>query len=98
MILQDGQEIVKTGTFLYDENIVCDVVIVRGPICYGTGDDEDPPELANDHQRETFYIHYGSSTERGHYNAGVGDHPTLQAAIAAVEAAPGFGSTVKWSD
>ena len=56
LMLQDGQEVVKTGTFLYDGRITCDVVIVRGPICYGSGDSEDFPEYADDHEQETFYI------------------------------------------
>ena len=97
-MLQEGQKIVKTGTFLYDGQITCDVVIVRGPICYGSGDYEDSPEYADDHERETFYIHYGSTTERGRYNAGGGGPPTLSAAISIVESAPGFGSTVEWID
>ena len=58
LILQEGQAVVKTGTFLYDGQITCDVVIVRGPICYGSGDYEDPPEFVRDHEQETFYIHY----------------------------------------
>ncbi len=98
LILQEGQEIIKSGTFLYDGLVTCDVVIVRGPICYGSGDYEDPPEIADDHQRETFYIHYGSTTERGRYNAGGGGYPSLQEAIAAVKGARGFGPKVEWSD
>ena len=98
LILQEGQEVIRAGIFLYDGKVSCDVVIVRGPICYGSGDYEDPPELADDHEQEMFYIHYGSTTERGRYNAGGGSHATLSEAIAAVEAAPGFGPTVKWVD
>lgn len=96
MILQEGEEIVKTGTFLYDGLVTCDVVIVRGPICYGSGDYDDSPEIADDHRRETFYIHYGSTTERGRYNAGGGGYPSLQEAVAAVETAPSTGATVEW--
>lgn len=98
LILQEGQEVVKTGTFLYDGQITCDVVIVRGPICYGSGDYEDSPEFMDDHERETFYIHYGSTTERDRYNAGSGAYPTLLEAMAVLEVAAGFGPTVKWVD
>lgn len=98
LILQEGQEVIKTGTFLYDGQITYDVVIVRGPISYGSGDYEDSPEFADDHERETFYIHYGSTTGRDRYNAGSAARPTLLEAMAAVEAAPGFGPTVKWVD
>jgi hypothetical protein len=98
MILQAGQEVVKTGTFQYDGQITCDVRIVRGPNCYGSSDCEEPSDIADDHKRETFYIQYGSTTERGRYNAGGGGYLTLSDAIAVVEAAPGFGCTVRWAD
>lgn len=78
--------------------MTCDVVIVRGPICYGSGDYEDSPEFMDDHERETFYIHYGSTTERDRYNAGSGAYPTLLEAMAVLEVAAGFGPTVKWVD
>jgi hypothetical protein len=96
--LQAGQEVVKTGTFLYDGQITCDVRIVRGPIFYGSGDYEDPLEIADDHEREIFCVQYGSPTKRGCYNAGGGSYPTLSDAIDAVEATPGLGCTVKWAD
>jgi hypothetical protein len=98
MILQPGQQIVKTGTFVYAEQVICDLIIVRGPICFGSGDYEDPPEIADDHERETFYIWYGSTTLSGHYNAGGGAFPTLEEAVSAVERAPGIGHTVCWND
>ncbi|NRR32447.1 hypothetical protein HSX11_19965 [Oxalobacteraceae bacterium] len=98
MSLQADEEIVKTGTFLYDALVTCDVRIVRSPICYGSGDHEDPPEIADDHARETFYIQYGSTTERGRYTSGGRGYPTLSDAVDVVEGAPGFGSSVQWRD
>jgi len=98
MNLQPGNEVAKTGTFLYAGEITCDIRIVRSPVRYGSGDCEDPPELADDHERETFYIEYGSTTLRGHYNAGGGSYPTLYEAMRAAEAAPGIGSSVQWHD
>ncbi|MCD2516890.1 hypothetical protein LQ564_11290 [Massilia sp. G4R7] len=97
MLLQADQEIVKTGTFLYDGLVTCDVIIVRGPVLFGSGDAEDPPELAEDREQETFYIWYGSTTARGHFNAG-GARTTLAEAMKVVEEAPGIGSAVRWID
>ena len=46
-MLLDGT-VVKRGIFLYDATIVCDIRIVKTDVRYGTGDAEDPPEIADD--------------------------------------------------
>jgi hypothetical protein len=61
MNLQPDEEVAKTGTFLYDGEVICDIRIARSPVCHGSGDYEDPPEIATDHERETFYIEYEST-------------------------------------
>ncbi|WP_119965670.1 hypothetical protein [Simplicispira lacusdiani] len=94
--LQPGERVVREGTFLYDLQIECDVRIVYSPIHYGTGDWEDPPEIQNDLEQDTYYVQYGSTTERGRFNAGGGGHRSLPEAMAAAEAAPGIGPTVRW--
>lgn len=96
MTFEEWGEVVRTGTFLYDGAVICDLRIVRSPIRYGSGDWEDPPEIANDQELETFYVQYGSSTERGRFNAGGGGHDTLRDAMQATQAAPGIGPTVQW--
>jgi len=88
--------IVKQGTFLYDELVECDIRIIFSKIHYGTGDYEDPPEIANDLVQDTFYLQYGSTTQRGVYNAGGGGFPSIEAAIKYAESAAGIGHTIKW--
>jgi hypothetical protein len=88
--------VVKEGTFLYDDTVVCDLRIVHSLVRFGTGDYEDPPEIRDDAEHDTFYVEYGSTTERGVFNAGGGGHPTLFAAVGHAEAAPGFGKTIVW--
>lgn len=92
------QNIVKTGTFLYDGSAVCDVCIVQSPVRFGTGDNEDSPDVRDDAGIDTYYVFFGSPTERGRYNAGGGGYSSLAEAIANVEQRPGFGQSVKWSD
>ena len=87
---------VQVGTFLYDGQVVCDLRIVLSPERGGTGDYEDQPEVSDDADENTFYIEYGSTTSRGVFSTGGGGFPTLPAAIAHVEAMPGFGNTVRW--
>ena len=87
---------VQAGTFLYDGQVVCDLRIVLGPVRRGTGDYEDPPEVSDDADLDTFYVQYGSTTSRGAFNAVGGGFATLAAAVAQVESMPGVGNTVRW--
>ena len=94
--LSPNETVVKEGTFLYDGKIQCDVRIIHSPVRYGSGDYEDPPDIQNDVDQDTYYIQYGSTTERGVFNAGGGAYGSLADAIAGVEGAPGIGGTVRW--
>jgi hypothetical protein len=96
MSLFPGESVVQAGTFLYDDQVECDLRIVLSPVRRGTGDYEDPPEVSDDVDQDTFYIQYGSTTSRGVFNTGGGDFPTLSAAVAHVESMSGFGNTVRW--
>ena len=98
MELSLGESVVQAGTFLHDGELVCDLRIVLSPVRFGTGDHEDPPEISDDAVQDTFYIQYGSTTARGIFNAGGGGFSTLSAAVAHVEAMPGFGRTVRWAE
>ena len=91
------ENIVKAGTFLYDNSVLCDVCISFSPVCFGTGDYEDPPEIGEDVVVDTYYVFFGSTIERGRFNASGGGDPSLAEAVANVEARPGFGKTVEWS-
>lgn len=98
MTLHAGEEVVKNGTFLYDGTVTCDVRIVRSRMRPGSGDWQDPPELADDQYGEFFQVQYGSTTARGHFHAMGGGGASLQEAIAVAESAPGIGNTVQWID
>lgn len=94
--LQPNEIIVLEGVYLYADQVECDVRIVKSPIRHGTGDCADPPDIQNDTEHETFYVQYGSTTERGVFNAGGGMFSSLEQAILAVESALGIGGTVRW--
>ena len=93
--LNPGETVVATGTFTYGA-VECDLRIVLSPIRYGSGDYEDEPEIGNDVVQDTYYVQYGSVTQRGVFHAGGGGYPSLIEARLAVEAAPGIGPTVIW--
>lgn len=95
-LLNTNEKVVAAGTFVYAGH-ECALRIVFSPVRYGTGDDEDEAEIADDRTVDTFYIQYGSTTQPGVFNAGGGGHPSLAAARSAAEAAPGIGSTVRWA-
>ena len=96
-MLHPGETVVKTGTFLYDSAVECDIRIVHSPIRYGSGDYEDPPDVQHDVECDVFYVHFGSTTQRGIFNACSSSFSSLPEAVAAVDAMPGVGSTILWS-
>ena len=90
--------VVKRGTCLYAGTVECDVCVVLSPVRYGSGDDGDSPDIANDIKADTYYLYFGSTTERERLNAGGGGYSSLAEAMAAAERAPGIGATVRWHD
>ena len=77
----DAERVVRSGTWLYDGEAVNDVRIVYSRICFGSGGDDDSPEMMNDIERDTYYVEYGSLIERGVFNAGGGGFPSLDEAM-----------------
>jgi hypothetical protein len=94
--LPTSENVVARGTFLYDDIVECDICIVYSPTRYGSGDNEDPPEVENDIEVDTYYLWFGSTTERNRFNAGGGGFSSLQDAKKNAEEWPGFGSSVRW--
>ena len=95
MHLNPHEKIVAAGTFVYG-GMECELRIVLSPVRYGSGDYEDDPEIADDSVADTYYVQYGSVTQKGIFNAGGGGYPSLAQALAAAESAPGIGSTLRW--
>jgi hypothetical protein len=54
----DCWPVVARGSWLYDGTVRRSVLIIRGDVHYGSGDYEDPPEVAEDREVETFYVSY----------------------------------------
>lgn len=96
MLLQSTEKVVKQGTFLYDESVECDIHIVYSPVRYGSGDYEDLENIREDQEIDSYYIQFGSTSERGRFNAGGGCYPALSEAIEAAARAPGIGPTIVW--
>jgi hypothetical protein len=80
----DG-EVVKTGTWLYANEIPCDVRIVRTEGRPGSGDYEDPPELREDQPGAWFRVDFAAAGERGSFSVGGGYWPALDVAMREAE-------------
>ncbi|MFC0134323.1 hypothetical protein [Massilia eurypsychrophila] len=91
-----SENVAAKGTFLYDDMVECDICIVHSPIRYGSGDYDDAPEVANDIKVDTYYLWFGSTTERNRFNAGGGGFSSLKEAKTNAEGRPGFGRSVRW--
>lgn len=96
MNLQPGEKVVATGTYLHAGTFECDLRIVFSPVRYGSGDYADPPDIGDDVVTDTYYVQYGSTTQRGFFNAGGGGYPSLAEARSAAEAALGADRKVEW--
>lgn len=94
--MRPNETIVKEGSFLYAGEVECDIRIVHSPIRYGTGDDEDPPEIANDMKADAYYVWYGSTTERGQFKSGSRSYASLADAMNGTAKVPGIGDTLRW--
>jgi len=86
---------IRQGSFLYDGFHPTEVRIVLSATRYGTGDYEDPPEISDDVQIATYYVEYGSTSEKGVFHAGGGGFETAEDAATAVAAA--VGESLVWS-
>ena len=86
---------VKRGTWLYAGTVPCEVRIIKHHTLYGTGDYEDPPEIAEDREVECFYILYHTPAGEPAWVGG-GSALSLQDAVAVAEAA--LGSGLRWND
>jgi hypothetical protein len=61
----DEVRIMKVGEWLYDGMVPCEVVITREDIFPGSGDYEDPPEIANDRNIQCVQIWYENPSLEG---------------------------------
>lgn len=76
---------VRCGTWLYDGSIPCEVRIVPHDTLYGTGDYEDPPEISDDREIESYYILFSTSVGEPPWVGG-GAALSIAEAVAIVEA------------
>ncbi len=77
--------IVKRGYWLHDGVTRSGIRIVRSQTLYGTGDPDDPPEIANDRAVECYYVIYDSPSPFAPRGAAGGAYLTLEDAVVAVE-------------
>jgi len=85
----------KRGTFVYAGDILCDIRIVHGHTRHGSGDRQDPPEIASDRAADSFEVEYGSTTQRVVFIARSGAFDTLDEAM---RHAAHSVADVRWQD
>ena len=83
----------RVGTWLYGGNVACEVRIVRHHTLYGSGDYEDPPEIAEDKELECFYLLFHTPTGSPEW---VGGGAALSVREAMVLAEEKLGPTLVW--
>lgn len=76
-----GDQIIKRGSWLYDGAIPSAIVITRGNVFLGSGDHEDPPEVRDDREAETFRLWFESPPGSGEYPACGGQFLSVEDAV-----------------
>lgn len=89
-------KIMKKGILLYDNVLEYSVIIIESDILYGTGDFEDPPEIAEDRKCLCYYVWCDSPCNRNEFRSGWDNgFLSVQEAMKAIEKVPYFS---KWID
>lgn len=96
MQLNAGEVVVQEGTFLYAAEVECRLRVIRSSVLYGSGDEEDEPDLSQDQHVQCFYIEYGSATDPNAFVARSQAFPSLQEALQGAANQLGPGSSVRW--
>jgi len=86
---------VKQGLWFYAGVTTCHVRIVRHHTLYGSGEADDPPELARDREVECFYIRFDKPHARPLWHDG-GTALSLREAVFLAER--NLGPMVCWTD
>jgi hypothetical protein len=95
--LMNGHEhCVRRGTWLYDNSVRSRVEVWRRTRRPGTGDHEDPAELANDQPGEWYEVLFAPAGGGTLGQAGGGYYPTLAEALERVRIVT--NGTVRWGD
>ncbi len=77
-----GEQIVKRGSWLYDGLVRSAIAITRGDVFRGSGDHEDPPEVRDDREVETYSLWFESPPGSGKFPACGGQFLTVVDAMA----------------
>jgi len=85
---------VQSGTWLYAGTVPCEVRIVRHHMLCGSGDYEDPPDVADDREVECFYVLFHTPAGQPQW---VGGGAALSLAEAVSLAEKKLGSTITWA-
>lgn len=76
---------IRRGTWLYDGSVRREVRIIRQSTLYGSGDYEDPPDIADDRDCECFGVLFETATGGPPRFAGGGQFKSLEDATQHVE-------------
>jgi hypothetical protein len=91
----DANSVVLRGTWLYAGSVPCEVRIVRSSVRHGSGDTEDPQEVANDQDVECYYLEYQTTAGTPKW---VGGGSSQSIAEAKQSAALLLGASLKWQE
>lgn len=81
----EDAEVVKEGIARYADEVDYTVRIIKWHTLYGSGDFEDPPEIANDTAVECYYVWFEDLVHKGKFTTCNGGFLHLDEAVEHVE-------------
>lgn len=91
---QNDVQVIKQGTWLYANEVICSLRITKRDFLPGTGDWQDEPQVADDQIGEVYFIEYAPPNEPDCFKSRSIGYHSLEEAIDATRAAT--HQTVHW--
>jgi hypothetical protein len=85
MAAGEQAHVVRRGWWVYDGTVRLEIRIVRRSVLPGSGDYEDPPEVAEDREMECFEVLAETTTRDSPRFAGMGVFETMEEAVSSAE-------------
>ena len=90
----DIDAVVAEGTWMFGGEVPSAIRIARRDTWYGSGDEKDPDDIANDHKLETYVLEFIPVGD-ARFAAEGGQYASLDEATAAAEGL--CGGSVRWA-
>jgi len=94
--MQAQGDLVLEGSWLYGGSVPSRVVVRASDIAFGSGDQDDPPDVSHDRNEWCLYVGWFDPTDSSRMSSEIGPFKTLRDVIAHVEKST--DGSIRWSN